>query len=145
MHVRFLRCLPGPSVWASRPVLEVALEQNDKPDSSPEHVRRTLECLQAGFPGPEPEASAGGRDSLLGLARAFGGVALRLQELAGTPVSFAGARQTPHPGVVLAAVEFAEETVGRAALEAAGRLLQAAQEGRPLSVDEELPRLRDLA
>src|SRR4051812_43182817 len=56
------------------------------------------------------------------LARALAAGARQLQEIAGTPVAFTAAREAG-PGLALAAVEFAEEPVARAAVEIAWRLL----------------------
>ena len=94
MKIRESRFLHGPNIWAACPVLEVVLD---------------VEC--------EPAAD----DPPLALAQALAAEIRRLQEVAGTPVSFVAARQSGER--VLAAVEFAEEPIARAALEIAGRLL----------------------
>jgi len=136
MTLQQLRCLRGPNRWASCPVVEVMLDLGDGPPVAPGAIRPILERLGcAADTGTTPPEQ---------LAGAFGRLAVRLQEQAGTPVSFSAIRVTDRPGRFLAAVEFAAEPVGQAAVESAWRLLQTACAGRPLSLDEELPRLRDL-
>jgi cyanophycin synthetase len=144
MNFRRLHFLRGPNVWARCPVLEAALDLGGGPWSV-EQIRQTLDCLRGALPDTTPGAAGHDDVTLEGLAEAFGRVALRLQELAGNPVSFADVRPTHRRNVFLTAVEFAEEPVGQAAAATALRLLQAAREGKRLPPDEDLRRLRDLA
>ncbi len=135
MNCRSLRCLRGPNVWAACPVIETVLALGGAASWPAEHIRHTLARLPADLAVPAEK----------GEAEAFNLVALKLQELAGTPVSFAAIRPTAEPGVFRTAVEFVEEPVGLAAVEIALRHLQAAGEGCTLPLDDDLRRLRDLA
>jgi cyanophycin synthetase len=145
MNFRHVRCLRGPNVWAACPVIEAALDLGDGRAWSVEDTRQTIDRLGADLPGMRSATAPDGEVPLGRLARAFGLVALKLQDLAGTPVSFTAVAPTSGPALFRVAVEFAEEPVGRAAAETALRLLQAAADGRPLPLAEELRRLQDLA
>jgi cyanophycin synthetase len=136
MNIRQLRVLLGPNRWAACPVLEVTLDLDDSASYPSHPIRQTLEQL-----GATAEADAA---PLSDPARAFAWAGLQLQNLAGTPVSFTAVRPSSQPGRFLAAVEFAEEPVGRAAVETAARLLRSAREGKALSLEEDLRRLKDL-
>ncbi|HEX3315304.1 MAG TPA: hypothetical protein VHR72_10460 [Gemmataceae bacterium] len=73
-------------------------------------------------------------------AQALVAETLRLQEIAGTPVAFSVVTRTATDGVV-AAVEFAEEPVGRTALELAVRLLGPEATG---PTEDDIQRLKGL-
>jgi cyanophycin synthetase len=109
MKIRELRVLNGPNAWDSCPVLEIVFDE---------------------------DAGPAGDDGAVARAHAFVDQVRDLQEIAGTPVGFAAARRSG--SLVIAAVEFAEEPVARAALEIAGRL-----EGASPSA-EDVTRLKDL-
>ena len=70
---------------------------------------------------------------------------MHLQVLSGNPVQFSGFRPTDCPHRYRVAFEYQEEPVGRACLETALALCQAAWEDRLYPLDEELARLRELA
>ncbi|HEX3315333.1 MAG TPA: acetate--CoA ligase family protein [Gemmataceae bacterium] len=93
MKIRETRFLHGPNVWAACPVVEIVLDVDGEPV---------------------------GDDLPLAEAQTLADEIRKLQESAGTPVSFVAARRLGP--VVRAAVEFAEEPVARAALEIAERL-----------------------
>src|SRR5256885_521223 len=104
MNVRRLRSLQGPNSWAACPVIEAALDLREgEPWSSEQQVRATAARLGEELLGGGPEE---GGAPLLSLARTFSLAALKLQDLAGNPVSFATARPSCVPGLVLVAVEF---------------------------------------
>src|SRR5207249_11802398 len=69
-------------------------------------------------------------------------VALALQALAGTEVGFGRTRETSEEGVYKVAVEYEDEELGRACLEAARELCLAAVHDRPYDVAGELRKLR---
>jgi cyanophycin synthetase len=145
MNVQRLRYLRGPNVWAACPVLEAVLDFGPRGPWTAEQVRQTLDRLGAAPLDPMPTTTEDGAAPLLGLARGFGLAALKLQQLAGHAVSFAAVRPTDRPDLFVAAVEFAEEAVGRLAAETASRLMRAAREDSPLPLEEEVRRLGDLA
>src|SRR4029078_4427620 len=78
------------------------------------------------------------------LAHILEHVALELQSLAGTPVGFGRARETSQEGVYKVAIEYIDETLGLACLEAAFALCQAAVDDRPYDVAHEIEKLREV-
>src|SRR5690606_36197409 len=61
------------------------------------------------------------------------------------PVGYGKARETSKEGVYKVAIRYQEEELGRAALDTAFRLLQAAVHDTPFDVEGEVRKLRDLA
>src|SRR3954453_20903859 len=114
MNLGPLRCLRGPNVWATCPVLEATLDLNDEASLSSEQIQQTIDRLKGEL--PDTKGGTAEEDTPLSrLAQLFSLAALKLQEIAGNPVSFAAVRPTSRPGLFLAAIEFAEEPVGQAA------------------------------
>ncbi|HEY5961981.1 MAG TPA: acetate--CoA ligase family protein, partial [Polyangiaceae bacterium] len=70
---------------------------------------------------------------------------LEVQSLVGPAVGFGRARESIIPSLYRVAIEFADERLGRACVETAIALLNAAREGTPFSIDAELARLRAYA
>ena len=68
-----------------------------------------------------------------------------MQTLAGTEVGFGRTRETAEEGVYKVAIEYVEEAVGKACLEAARELCLAAVHDRPFDLEAQLRRLRRLA
>lgn len=140
MNLRRVRTFSGPNLWAACPIVEVTLAFDGE---SEEAIRRTCDRLRDDFsdlPAEPSEAPAS-----LRLVRAFAWVAADLQRRASTPVAFTTVRLDKATGELVVAVEFAAEPVGRAAVEAAWRLVTAAHQGLPSPLAEELPRLQDVA
>jgi cyanophycin synthetase len=124
-------------------VVEAVLDLSDGLHWSAEQVQQTIDRLLANLPETKCD-SPQSDEPLFKLARAFAVVGLKLQELAGLAASFSAVRATSQPGLIRVAIEFIADTVGQAAMATAGRLLQAASEGKTLSLEEDLRRLRDL-
>jgi cyanophycin synthetase len=72
-------------------------------------------------------------------------VALQFQIRAGNAVQFGATRPLAQPAHCRIAIEYQEEAVGRASVQAALEVCRAACQGRPYPLDEEQQRLRDLA
>jgi cyanophycin synthetase len=136
--------LRGPNVWARVPVLEVEVEPGES----------------AGWPADLGTCLAGWLSPLAGNcldcplqtlpaaptpAHALQAVALELQCLAESDVAFGAARQGPRPGLWRVAVEYEEEALGRACLEAARELCNAARRRLPFDLPAVVGKLRDLA
>ena len=85
-----------------------------------------------------------GQEQSLSLAHVLASAALRLQALAGCPVSFFRVSATFEPGVYQVVVEYTEEEVGRQALDDACALCQAALTDQPFDLPAVLGRLRDI-
>jgi cyanophycin synthetase len=137
-----LRVLRGPNLWARVPVIEV----------EPGAVVARPADLGARLAGWLSPLAADCLDGPLQAlqraptpAHALQAVALELQRLAGCEVTFGATREGPAPGLWRVAVEYEEEPLGRACLEAARGLCQAAQWGEPFDLPAEVRKLRDLA
>src|SRR5947209_3419278 len=121
MNIRQAACLRGPNGWAACTVVETVLDFSDGLTWSVEQIQQTIERLLANLPETKFDSPRTDEPPLFGLARSFGLVGLKLQELAGLPASFSAVRGTSRPGVIRVAIEFVADTVGQAATEIAGR------------------------
>jgi cyanophycin synthetase len=157
MRIERVWTLRGPNLWARFPVLEVEVVLKDVGQA-------------AGLPGAEGRLAAypTGRELVSALQHAILAgsdaaailislrdaahpihvlrhLTLLLQVLAGSPVRFSVGFEHYREASGRFVVEYEEEDVGGACLDAAIALFQAAAEGRPPDVSGELRRLRDLA
>jgi cyanophycin synthetase len=128
--------LRGANVWARCPMLEVELDAGAADAARVGEAIARLRPWLADLERPD--------DPALALATALQRLTIALQRLAGCPVSAGAVRPAPRPGFFLVAVEFEEEALGLACLEAARRLCLAALHGEP-DVETELAPLRELA
>src|SRR4051794_22803246 len=101
----------GANVWGRCPVLEVELEVDGAADAT-----RAVARLRSWLPGFD---ALGADDAAFVLATTLQRLTLELQRLAGSPVSAGGVRPAERPNVFRVAVEFEEEALGLACLEAA--------------------------
>jgi cyanophycin synthetase len=145
MPFEHVRCLRGPNRWAGCPVVVVSLSFSDEWACSSTEIQQTIDCLETELLDRKVAALVPQGPPLRPLALAFGLAALKLQQMAGAPVSFAEARMASPADHFLVAVEFAEESVGKAAAEDAWQLLQSAHAKKHLALQEHLARLRQLA
>jgi cyanophycin synthetase len=145
--------LRGPNIWARFPVLEAWLELGPLTDARSDELpgfnvrlmswRPTLiehRCSldrRGGFFEQLQEGTSPGH--------VVEHVALELQCMAGTEVSFGRTRETSTQGVYKIVVEYEEEELGRACLEAARRLCLAAAHDQAFDVSGEVEELRRLA
>ncbi|AGA24988.1 cyanophycin synthetase family protein [Singulisphaera acidiphila] len=153
MEIRKVLALRGPNIWARFPVLEAWVDLKELKDSPSNQLPGFNERLMAWLPGMiEHRCSLGRPGGFFERLRegTYQGhilehVTLELQCLAGTPVGFGKARETAEAGVYKVVIEYEDEAVGRACLETAHRLLQAAVLDLPFVVEAEVARLRDVA
>jgi cyanophycin synthetase len=136
--------LRGPNVWARVPVLEVEVELGHTAPWPADLgvylagclsplARNCLDCpLQVLPAAPTP-------------AHALQAVALELQCMAECDVAFGATRQGPRPDLWRVAVEYEEEPLGRACLETARDLCNAAWRRLPFDLPAAVRKLRDLA
>jgi cyanophycin synthetase len=136
MELWRLWVLRGPNAWAACPVLEAGVDLARWVELPRHQAAAAVGRIRAWLPALAPD---------LAMARVVEQVTLHLQNLAGNPVTFAETREGPRPGRYRVAVEYQEEPVGRACLQAALEVCRAACEGRPFAIDEEVARLRSLA
>ncbi|MBX9609967.1 MAG: cyanophycin synthetase [Gammaproteobacteria bacterium] len=142
MEVARVRALRGPNLWSRRTCIEAVVhctEQERDLSLQPEFLKR----LRALYPQlqvlPVPDG---------GVPRSAAHVleiaTLSLQADAGCPVSFSRCGATPEAGVFQVVVEYSEESVGRAALEIAERLVVATLTGQAFDAEAEIAGLREL-
>ena len=152
MKLRKVSTLRGPNVWANFPVLEAWLDLENLKDQSSDALPGFNDRLQAWLPSLiEHRCSVGERGGFFErlrrgtyLAHIVEHVALELQSLAGTEVGFGRTRMANEDGVYKVAIAFGYEEVGRAALETAVQLCQAAVDDTSFDVAGEIEKLRDL-
>jgi len=152
MEFRRIRALRGPNIWAYSPVLEAYIDLKGLKDTSSAMVPGFTDRLMSWLPSLiEHECSEGHRGGFLVRlnegtypAHILEHVALELQCLAGTPVGYGRARETPEEGVYRIVMKYKEEAVGRAALEGGRDLVLANFESRPYDVEALIKKLRGL-
>src|SRR5438477_7352583 len=152
MEIRKVLVLRGPNYWASFPVLEAWVDLGGLKDSPSDELPGFNERLMAWLPTMiEHRCSIGERGGVFERLRRgtyqahiLEHVALELQSLAGSEVGFGRTRETAEEGVYKVAIEYLEETVGKASLEAARELCLAAIHDKPFDVAAEISRLRAL-
>ncbi|HEX3999731.1 MAG TPA: cyanophycin synthetase [Pirellulales bacterium] len=152
MEFRKVLALRGPNYWANFPVLEGWLDLGEFKDSPSDQLPGFNERLMAWLPTMiEHRCSIGERGGFFERLRRgtwqghiIEHVALELQTLAGSDVGFGRTRETLEDGVYKVAVEFEEESLGRAALESARLLCLAAIHNTPFDVAAEVQTLREV-
>ncbi len=152
MEFRKVLALRGPNVWARFPVLEAWVDLGPLKHSPSNELPGFNERLKAWLPTMiEHRCGLGYRGGFferLDIGTYQGHilehVTLELQTLAGTDVGFGKARETSEEGVYKVVVKYLDENLGRAALEVARRLLDAAVHDKPFDVEAEVATLRAL-
>ena len=153
LEIRQVFALRGPNIWARFPVLEAWVDLKELKDSPSDALPGFNDRLMGWLPTMvEHHCGLGYRGGFFERLRTgtYQGhilehVALELQELAGMPVGFGKARETSEEGVYRVIVQYREEAVGRAALEAAREMLHAAVHDLPFDVTAAVVRLNDLS
>jgi cyanophycin synthetase len=153
MDIRKVLVLRGPNYWANFPVLEAWVDLGPLKDSPSDELPGFNDRLMAWLPTMiEHRCSIGERGGFFERLRRgtyqahiLEHVALELQSLAGDEVGFGRTRETAEEGVYKVALEYLEEAVGKAALEAARDLCLAAVYDKPFEVAESIRQLRSLA
>jgi len=136
--------LKGPNIWTYRPVLEAWIDIGDLEDFPSNTLPGFNERLQNMLPGLiEHRCSVGQRGGFL--QRLTEGtwpghimehVALELQNRAGMQTGFGKAREAGPRGIYKVVIRTRNETVSRAALQAARDLVMAAIEDRPYPIQQ---------
>ncbi|MBC2769943.1 cyanophycin synthetase [Pusillimonas minor] len=142
MEITRIRALRGPNLWGRQTSIEavVACDSNEQDIEAMDgfEVR-----IRARFPDIDMLKPAG-QEQPLSMAHVLASAALRLQALAGCPVSFCRVAPTFEPGVYQVIVEYTEEEVGRQALDDARELCDAALADTPFELAPVLSRLREM-
>lgn len=147
LKVTYLR---GPNIWTYRPTLEAWIDIGQLEDCPSNTLPGFYERLTAWLPSlEEHHCSPGVRGGFLQRLREgtwpghiMEHVALELQNLAGMQTGFGKARSTHVRGVYKVVIRTREESVGRAALQAARDLVMAAIDNHPFDVTATVSTLR---
>jgi cyanophycin synthetase len=149
MEFKQIWVLRGANVWSRCPVLEAELDLKDGRGAACHQVPGFTDRLLAWLPvlGQRPGDGGGGCAGELrrgtGLAQVLRHLTLELQRQAGSDVRFGLVREATDFCRVV--VEYEEEELGKACLEAARQLCLAALHDRAYDMPAEVGRLRDLA
>ncbi len=142
MDVSRIRALRGPNLWSRHTAIE-AIVSCSGAESSIGDIPDFEVRLRARFPEIGFLQPAGHQEGI-SMAHVLEVAALNLQKQAGCLVTFSTTVQTVEAGVYQVVVEYAEEAVGRMALEIAQALCLAALTDTQFDLDKELGRLREL-
>lgn len=152
--ITFLRItyLRGPNIWTYRPVLEAWLDIGELEDYPSNLLPGFTDRLTAWLPGlVEHHCGVGYRGGFLERLRdgTWAGhilehIVLEVQNLAGMKTGFGKTRSTGDHGIYKMAFRTRDETVGRAALDVAHRLMMAAINDEPFDLAAEVLRLTDM-
>jgi cyanophycin synthetase len=153
MEFNKVLALRGPNIWARFPVLEAWLDLGPLTDARSDELPGFNVRLMSWLPTLiEHRCSLDTRGGFFeqlqkgtSPGHAVEHVALELQNLAGTEVSFGRTRETSTDRVYKIVVEYEEEELGRACLESARRLCLAAVHDQAFDVSGEVEDLRRLA
>jgi len=152
--IKFLRVtyLRGPNIWTYRPVLEAWLDIGELEDYPSNLLPGFTERLTAWLPGlVEHHCGVGYRGGFnerlvegTWAGHILEHVVLEVQNLAGMKTGFGKTRSTGEHAMYKMAFRTRDETVGRAALEVAHRLLMAAINDEAFDLAGEIARLTDM-
>jgi cyanophycin synthetase len=153
MDIQQILVLRGPNVWANFPVLEVWVRLSKELDVPSNTFPGFNERLMGWLPSMiEHRCGIGERGGFFQrlrtgtyLGHILEHTSLEIQSLVGPTVGFGRARESIIPSLYRVAIEYADERLGRACVETAIALLNAARENTPFSIDSELARLRAYA
>jgi cyanophycin synthetase len=148
MELRKTRALRGPNIWTRRTALEVTVDlgpSNLALADIPGFESRLRALLPAAFAKAEWAGSDhAGLAPEAGMAQVIEHVIMALQRGARVPVSFSKTSATAEPSVFKIIVEYREEGVARAALDAALQIIDAVLAERSFDVKATLSKLKSL-
>ncbi|HYW12513.1 MAG TPA: cyanophycin synthetase [Longimicrobium sp.] len=147
LRIRSARALRGPSIWAVHPVAACEVQVSAAlADTPPTDLPGLAQRLSAALPGLAAERTDGGGDSDPSAAWAglAGRVAVALQTLAGTPVTFVRVQPGTHGDLPQLAVGYAEAELGVESLYEAEALLLRLMRGEDAEMDSLERKLRQV-
>ncbi|HTQ40494.1 MAG TPA: cyanophycin synthetase [Pirellulales bacterium] len=152
MQILKVQNLRGPNIWANFPVLEAWVDLGALKDCASDELPGFNERLKAFLPSLiEHRCSVGERGGFFErlrrgtyLAHILEHVVLELQTLAGSDCGFGRTRESNEEGVYKVAIEYQEESLCRAALDAGRELCLAAVNDQPFDVEGTVKQLRSL-
>jgi len=153
MLIRKVLVLRGPNLWSRNPVLEAWVDLGPLKDMSSRDLPGFNDRLMSWLPTMiEHRCSVGERGGFFQrlrwgtyLAHILEHTTLELQTLAGPAVGYGRARETSTEGLYKVAIRYHDETLGKACLEVARKLLMAAVYDLPFDIQSQLKPLRELA
>jgi cyanophycin synthetase len=152
MEIRKVLNLRGPNIWANFPVLEAWVDLGALAERASDELPGFNERLKSWLPSLiEHRCSVGERGGFFErlrrgtyLAHILEHVALELQTLAGSDCGFGRTRESNQDGIYKVAIEYDDESLCRAAIEAGRELCLAAVNDQPFDVAATVKRLRTL-
>jgi len=154
MEFRKILTLRGPNIWANFPVLEAWVDLGPYNDSCSSEIPGFNERLKGWFPSMiEHRCSVGERGGFFQRldrgtypAHILEHISIELQTLCGSDVGFGRARAIDETaGLYRVIVEFEQEELGRACVQAGREILLAALNGQDYDIAFKLAELRSLA
>jgi cyanophycin synthetase len=154
MEFRKILTLRGPNIWANFPVLEAWVDLGPYNDSCSSEIPGFNERVKSWFPSMiEHRCSIGERGGFFQRldrgtypAHILEHISIELQALCGSDVGFGRARAIDEAaGLYRVIVEYEQEELGKACLDAGREILLAALNGRDYDVPFKLAELRSLA
>ena len=147
MQLTRIRALRGPNIWSRHTALEVGVDlgpANVAVSEIPGFEARLRDLLPDMLSGVQWAAAdlGGATAESATLAHVLERVAMALQKGARVPVSFSKTTATHEEGVFKVIVEYREEDVARAAVEAAVQIIDAVLAERSFAVDATVKQLR---
>src|SRR5258708_2770336 len=152
MEIRKLQSLRGPNIWANFPVLEAWVDLGPLRDRASDELPGFNDRLKAWLPTMiEHRCSIGERGGFFErlrrgtyLAHILEHVVLELQALAGSDCGFGRTRESNEDGVYKVAIEYDDESLCRAAVEAGRQLCLAAVYDQPFDMPAAIKHLRSV-
>lgn len=152
MEFRKIQTLRGPNIWANFPVLEAWVDLGPLKDSASDELPGFNDRLKSWLPSMiEHRCSIGERGGFFErlrrgtyLAHILEHVVLELQTLAGSDCGFGRTRESNEDGVYKVAIEYDDESLCRAALEAGRQLCLAAVHDQPFDLPASIKHLRSV-
>ncbi|MDZ4852687.1 MAG: cyanophycin synthetase [Pirellulaceae bacterium] len=153
MRILKVNKLRGPNIWANFPVLEAWVDLEEMQEISSDMIPGFNARLTSWLPSMiEHRCSVGERGGFFTrltrgtyMAHILEHVAIELQTLAGVNVGYGKARASNVHGVYKVAVEYEDEQLGLACIDAGFELIQAAIQDSPYDIEAVVTKLRDLA
>src|SRR5436190_9778059 len=152
MEIRKVQILRGPNIWANFPVLEAWVDLGAQSERASDEMSGFNERLMAWLPSMiEHRCSIGERGGFFErlrrgtyLAHILEHVVLELETLAGSQCGFGRTRESNVDGVYKVAIEFDDESLVRAALEAGRDLCLAAVNDQSFDMPATIKQLRSI-
>jgi cyanophycin synthetase len=147
MQINRIRALRGPNIWSRHTALEVTVELGPANVALAEipgfeaRLRALVPDMFSGAQWADADLTGATVEGAT-LAHALGRVAMALQRAARVPVSFSKTSATNEAGVWKVVVEYREEDVARAAVEAAAEIIDAVLAERSFDVQATVKQLR---